>query len=195
MVLYMTPTFHTIDKDKMLPFPFEAHPHLQVTRRYSKSKLPQNKLVFRHIFEPGQYATREVLQLCRTRAAKDVKSRLGFALIQDNLGDPITVVTKKIGGPQGTWTLTGDIKIRFPSARSAKQTYAQQRGQNHRDRGTSRMLTHDGRVSPVIIPTWHLGEEADDPSLHQTYIACANFRGKENGAIQPFIQDNLAEIY
>ncbi len=30
MVLYMTPTFHTIDKDGMPPFPFEVHPHLHV---------------------------------------------------------------------------------------------------------------------------------------------------------------------
>ena len=52
MVLYRTPTFHTIAKDGMIPFPFEAPPHLQVTGRYSKLKLPQNELVFRHIFEP-----------------------------------------------------------------------------------------------------------------------------------------------
>ena len=86
----------------MLPFPFEVHPHLQVTGRYSKSKLPHNELVFRHIFELGQYATGEVLQICLTHAAKDVKSQLGFALIQDNLGYLITVVTKRTRGPHGT---------------------------------------------------------------------------------------------
>jgi len=31
MVLYKTPAFHTIAKDGMIPFPFEVHPHLQVT--------------------------------------------------------------------------------------------------------------------------------------------------------------------
>ena len=69
MVLYKTLTFHTIAKDGMIPFPFEVTPHLQVTGRYSKSKLPLNELLFRHIFEPRQYATREVLQLCRNAAA------------------------------------------------------------------------------------------------------------------------------
>jgi len=57
------------------------------------------------------------------------------------------------------------------------------------------MLIHDDRVSPVIIPIGHMGEEADDPSLHKICISCANFRGKDNGAIQPFIQDSLAEMY
>jgi hypothetical protein len=180
IVLYMTPTFHTIAKNGMIPFPFEATPHFQVSGRYSKSKLPQNELVFRHIFEPGQYATREVLELCRIAAAKAVKDRLGFALIQDHIGDPITVVTKKTGGPHGTWTLTGDIRIRFPSARSAKQTYEQQRGLNHRDRDTSRLITRIGSVSPVILPTGHMSEESDDPSLHKIFISYANFRGKDN---------------
>jgi hypothetical protein len=52
-----------------------------------------------------------------------IKDRMGFALIQDHIGDPIAVVTQKTGGPHGTWTLTGDLRIRFPSARSAKQAY------------------------------------------------------------------------
>ncbi len=73
---YRTPTFHNIAEDGMIPFPFETTPHLQVAGRFSKSKLPQHELVFRHIFEPGQYATREVVQLCGTAAAKGVKDRL-----------------------------------------------------------------------------------------------------------------------
>ena len=81
MVLYKTPTFQNTAKDGMIPFPFEVHPHLQVTSIYSKSKLPHDELVFRHIFEPGQYATREVLQLCRTATAKAVKGRMGVALL------------------------------------------------------------------------------------------------------------------
>ena len=82
----------------MILFPFEVHSHLQVTCRYYKFKLPFNELVFRHIFEARQYATREVLELCRTAAAKAVKGRLGVAPLHDYLGDPITFVTKKIGG-------------------------------------------------------------------------------------------------
>ncbi len=106
MVLYKTPTFHTVAKDGMIPFPFEVYPHLQVKGKYSKSKLPLNELVFRHIFEPGQCATREDLQLCKTAAAKAVKGRRGVAPLQDHLGDPITVVTKKAGGPHGIRTPT-----------------------------------------------------------------------------------------
>ena len=118
MVLHKTPTFHTIAKDgMMIPFSFEVHPHLHVTSRYSKSKLPLNALVFRHIFEPVQHVTREVLQLYRIAAAKAVKGRLGVAPLHDHLGDPITIVTKTTGGPNGTWTLTRDTRVRFTSAR------------------------------------------------------------------------------
>jgi hypothetical protein len=57
------------------------------------------------------------------------------------------------------------------------------------------MLTHDGRVSPVIIPTGHMGEESGDPFLHKILISFATFTGKDNGAIQSYLQDILAEIY
>ena len=57
------------------------------------------------------------------------------------------------------------------------------------------MLTHDGKVSLVLIPAGHMGEESDDPSLHKIFISCAHFRGKDNGAIQSYIQDSLAEMY
>jgi hypothetical protein len=108
---------------------------------------------------------------------------LGFALIQDHIGDPITVVTKKTREPQGTVMLTGERRVRFPSARSAKHAYEQQRCINHRDRGTSRLLTHIGSISLVILPTGHTGEESDDPSLHKIFISCANFRSKDNNAL------------
>ena len=57
------------------------------------------------------------------------------------------------------------------------------------------MMTHDGNGSPVLIPIGHMGEESDDPSLHKIFISCVHFRGKDNGAIQSYIQDNLAEMY
>ena len=95
MAMYKTPTFLSIAKDGMIAFPFEVHPRLHVTGRYSKFKLPLNELVFLHIFKVGQYATREVLQLCKTTAAKAVKGQLGVAPLQDPLGEPITFVTKR----------------------------------------------------------------------------------------------------
>ena len=112
----------------MIPVPFKISPHLQVTSRYSNSKLKLNELVFRHIFETGQHATRTVLQICIKAAAKVVKGRHGVAPQQDHLGDPNTAVKKKTRGPHGTWTLIGDIRVRFPSDLSSKQTYEQHRG-------------------------------------------------------------------
>jgi hypothetical protein len=93
-------------------------------------------------------------------------------LIQDHIGDPITIVTKRTRGPQGIWTLTGDIRIRFSSSKSAKHAYEQQRVLNHVDKDTSRLLTHNGSVSPFIIPTGHMGEESDDPPCTRfSYLA------------------------
>jgi hypothetical protein len=63
--------------------------------------------------------------------------------------------------------MTRGIRVRFPSPISAKYAYEQQRDHNYRDMDTSRLMTHDDRVSPVIIPTEHMGEESEDPSLHK----------------------------
>ena len=91
--------------------------------------------------------------------------------------------------------MTGDIKVRFPLARFGKHANEEQRGLNHRDKDTSCLLTHHGIVSPIIIPTGHMGEESDDPSLHKIFISCANFRGKDNNTLQKFLHDSLAEQY
>jgi len=37
----------------------------------------------------------------------------------DNMGDTVTVVTKKAEQPQGELITTGDIRVKFPSARAA----------------------------------------------------------------------------
>ena len=177
----------------MIPFPFNVCPHLQVTSRYSNSKRPLNELVFSHIFEPWQNATRKVRQLCRIAAAKLVKGRGGVTLLQDPLEDPVIVVTKKLGGPQGIWTLKRDITVRFPSARSANHAYEQQRGHNYKDKDTSRLPTHNGYISHVIIATWHMGEELDDPTLHKIFISCSHFNGKDNGALHVLLQDSLTK--
>ncbi len=60
---------------------------------------------------------------------------------------------------------------------------------------TSRLLTYNDNVSPIIIPTRHMGEESDDPSLHKISISCAIFRGKDNNTLRSFLQDSLAEQY
>jgi hypothetical protein len=86
-------------------------------------------------------------------------------------------------------------KDQFFSAKSSKQAYEQQHGHNYIYRDTSRLFTHNGCVSPVIIPTRHMGEEPDDPTLHNIFISFAHFRGKDNGALQALLQDSLAEQY
>ena len=44
----------------------------------------------------------------------------------DDYGDPITVVTKK-ADTNSDWFLTGDIRVRFLSKRSALSAYEQHR--------------------------------------------------------------------
>jgi len=95
LIPYKSATFHTVDVDKNYLYPFEDIPHLLVTRRYSGATLPKYEMVFRHIFERGHAATREVLQACCTYAVHAIRKRLGIALQTDALGDPVTVITKK----------------------------------------------------------------------------------------------------
>ena len=108
IIPYKLATFHRFYKDNNYAYPFENIPHLLISSKYSKATLPKYELVFRHIFERRQVATREVLQACRTYAIQAIRKLLGIALTTDAYGDPVTVVTKKkthrarIGSLQGT---------------------------------------------------------------------------------------------
>jgi hypothetical protein len=70
----------------------------------------------------------------------------------DNISDPITMVTKQT--EKSEWFLTCDIRVRFPSKHSVLTTYDQQRApvRNKQD-SDNRILTHDGHISPTVIPT------------------------------------------
>ena len=119
--LYKPSTFHTVTKDNTYTYPFEDIPHLLITGRYSGATSPKNEILLKHIFEKGQAATREVLQACRTYTMQTIRNRLGIALQIDNIGDPITVVTKRT--EKSEWFLTVDIKVRFPSKCSVLIAY------------------------------------------------------------------------
>ncbi len=117
-------------------------------------------------------ATREVLQACRTYAAHAVRKRLGIALQTNAYGDPVTVSTKK--STSGTeWFLTRDIRVRFPSKISVLTAYDKQRAPvRNKDDNNNRILTHDGHISPTIIPTGHVGIESTESSLHKIFVSC-----------------------
>ena len=106
-----------------------------ITGRYSSSTDNSNEIVFRHFFPTGYSTTRELLQRHRTEAHEAIRKRLGVNLsYTDNLGDTVTIVTKKADRHQGEGITTVDIRVRFPSARAAVTTYEQQRNQqNNRD--------------------------------------------------------------
>ena len=144
-----TPTFNSIS-EPLFPYPFAQPPHLLLTGRYSESELPENELVFRRVFEPGQLATRELLQQCRQISSARTKTTLGIALQEDQLGDPITIITKRIPNQTGlrratdAWMLTGDVRIRFPSPTTAHDVYEQQMQQTRRSNGAGGLTTYDG---------------------------------------------------
>ena len=95
VAVYKPATFHKVDRDNRFPFPYEDIPHLIVTGRYLGATLRRNEIVFTHIFERGQAATREALHACKPYAIRAIRDRLGIALLQDQLGDPITMATKR----------------------------------------------------------------------------------------------------
>ncbi len=100
-------TFHTVAIDNVAPLPFENLPDLQLTIRFSGSRLPENEIMFKQFFFPnGDLATRVCLPKFRTIASKQVRSNPGVALTQDDQGDPITVVTARISPSSTTWVAT-----------------------------------------------------------------------------------------
>ena len=118
------PTYHIVARDLAVPYPFARNPHLLITSRYSGSSDNQNELVFGYLYPSGQAATRELLQRYRTEAHATIRNRLGVNMFYtDALGDIVTVVTRKSDKHQGDRILTGDIKVRFPSKRSAGAAY------------------------------------------------------------------------
>jgi predicted negative regulator of RcsB-dependent stress response len=116
-----------------------------ITGRYIASTLLPDEIVFRNVFQPGQAATRELLQSCRTEVHRAVKTRLGTNLLPtDTHGETITTITRKANNQTGTWTLTGDIMIRFGSARAAISAYQQQRTKQHnKNTQAERLLTYN----------------------------------------------------
>jgi hypothetical protein len=170
---------------------------LIITGRYSGSQDNSNELVFRHFFPTGHSVTRELLQRYRTEAHAAIRSRLGINLFhEDTKGDTITVVTKKAEQQHGEWITTGDIKVRFPSARAAGSAYEQQRSKHHsRNTQADRLLGHTWQVCPTLISTGHSGETAQDDTLQKAFVACAHFRGKVSNNLLQLFRDNLQELY
>jgi hypothetical protein len=157
VTVYKAATFHTVDKDNTYSYPFEDIPLLLITCIYSGATLPKNEIVFRHIYERGQTATRETLQACRSYAIQAIRKRLGIALHHDHPGDPVTIVTIK-HIKSNEWHLTGDIRARFPSKRSVISAYNQQRAPVRiAEDGNNCLPTHDGHISPILIPTGYIG--------------------------------------
>ncbi len=112
--------------------------------RYSSNTDNTNELVFIHFYPAGHSATRELLHSYRTEAHAAIRKRLGNNLFYTNtLGDTIMVVTRKAEQHQGEWITTGDIKVRFPSARAAVIAYEQQKTQHqNRDTYADRLFGH-----------------------------------------------------
>jgi hypothetical protein len=190
------PTYHTEAQDPGFPHPFDPIPHLQLTGRYSGSTLLQNELVFRNVFPYGQAATRELLQSSRTEAYRALKTQMGFNIPPtDTHGDTVTVVTKR-SDTAGSWVTTGDIRVRFASARAAITAYHQQRTQqNKKETKADRLLNHTGQVCHMLIPSGHTNETSQDPTLHKAYASSQMFRGLDNNSISQLFKQSLQAHY
>jgi len=167
IITYKPATFHTVDMDNNYLYTFEDIQHLLIIGRYSGATLPKHEILFRFIFERGQSAIRELLQAYHAYAVQAIRKRLGIELTTHAFGDPVTVVTKKY--TFGTeWFLTGDIRERFSSKCLVLTAYEQQQAPvKNKEDTNSRILTHDGHISPTIIPTRHVDNESTKSSLHK----------------------------
>jgi len=191
------PIFHTVTKNVGFPYQFAKNPHLLIRGRYSGSTDIKHELVFRHVFRADQAATIKLLQSCRTAAHTTIRERLGInPLYTDAIRGSVIVVKRKTEKQQGEWTLIGDLRVRFPSARAASTINEQQRTQHlNKDTQSSRMLSQREQVCPTFIPTGHTAETSHDDNLHKAYISCTMFRGRDSATLQQLFIDNLQEIY
>ena len=192
---YRKITFHKVDNDNNFLYPFEDISYLNVSSRYSTARTPHCTIIFRHIFEHGHAATREALLACRTYATHEIKTLLGIALIPFVTSDPVTVGTQKCN-QKGDWMLTRDIKVRFSNANFTKTVYKQQRESvrcKERSKTIYMLLTHDGYINPVMIPSGLKGEESEDPLLHKLFISCDTLRGRDNFALHTYYKTILVD--
>ncbi len=61
----------------------------------------------------------------------------------------------------------------------------------NKDDNNSHILTHDGHISPTIIPTSHVGNESGESWLHKVFVSCELHRGKDSGELPALFRDNL----
>ena len=181
---YIPHTHHSQGRDIAVPQPFEDPPHLLVTGVFTKTRSPPNELLFYRLFEPGQAATREALQLLRADVAREVTTQFNIKLTPPTPeNDPITIVTKRDSDNNLHWTLTGDIRIQFASPGQAKSVYHQQRGQRSGNQAGCLRTFNDHRCV-VIIPDGTTRPAPEDRDLHRIYMGCDAFRGESQLSIE-----------
>jgi hypothetical protein len=57
------------------------------------------------------------------------------------------------------------------------------------------MLTHDGHISPTIIPTGHVGIESTEASMHKIFVSCDPLRGKDSEELPALFKGIFNDTY
>ena len=74
-------------------------------------------------------------------------------------------------------------------------TRATRNQQHNRDTHADSVLGHTRQVCPTLIPTGHSRETSQDDTLQKAFVACTNFRGKDNDNLLQLFRDSLHELY
>jgi hypothetical protein len=62
--------------------------------------------------------------------------------------------------------------VRFSIKRSVLTAYEQHLAPvKNKEDSDNRILTHDGHISPTIIPTGHVGNDSTESSLHKIFVS------------------------
>ena len=93
------------------------------------------------------------------------------------------------------WFLTWDIIVRFSSKRSVFNVYEQRAPVKSKEDNKNRIHTHDGHISPTILPTRHVSNESTESSLHKIFVSCELLRGKDSGELPTLFKDSLNDTY
>ena len=114
----------------------------------------------------------------------------------DTLENTRTIVTRKAEQHQGECIMTGDIRVRSPSARAAGTAHEKQRNPQHsKDAMAYRLLGHTKQVCPTFIRTRHSGETSLEDSLHKAFVAFPSFKGKDINNLAQLFRDNMHDLY
>jgi hypothetical protein len=119
----------------------------------------------------------------------------GITFVADELGDPITILTKR-SRANNAWVTSGDVKVRFLTKDIAVDVFHQQRDSLRASTTCAGFLTDPtGLRCPALIPPGLPKGDTEDVSLRRAFISCEDFRGLDNSGLTELLRATVHDLY